>query len=176
MRTLEQAINTATPVEGERFDGDDLQEFHISEVEFRACRFVNCNFDFASFRAVRFIGCSFDHASFKEATFKDCIFAEGDTGSEWRYCDLSKAEFEKSNLSLNKFVGCQGYMLSFTDCAAPGLKVDIEAQRKVRSQVIPAGCASSAARCNMPNSRRATCRTAFSKAATCETPRSPAQS
>ncbi len=41
MRTLEQAINAGTPVEGERFDGDDLQEFHISEVEFRACRFVS---------------------------------------------------------------------------------------------------------------------------------------
>ncbi len=139
MRTLEQAINAASPVEGERFDGDDLQEFHIGEVEFRACRFINCNFDYARFRATRFIGCSFDHSSFKEATFKDCVFSESETGSEWRYCDLSKAEFEKSNLSLNKFVGCEGYMLSFTDCAAPGLKADIEAQRKVRSQVIPGG-------------------------------------
>ncbi|SOC84805.1 Uncharacterized protein YjbI, contains pentapeptide repeats [Ensifer adhaerens] len=139
MQTLEKAINAATPVDGERFDGDDLQEFHVSEVEFRACRFVNCNFDYASFRAVKFIACSFDHCSFKEARFTDCLFAEGETGSEWRYCDLSKAEFEKSNLSLNRFVGCQGYMLSFTDCAAPGLKADIEAQRKVRSQVIPGG-------------------------------------
>lgn len=139
MRTLEQAINAATPVEGERFDGDDLQEFHISEVEFRSCRFVNCNFDYARFRAARFIGCSFDHSSFKEAKLKDCVFSENETGTEWRYCDLSKAEVETCNLSLNKFVGCQGYMLSFTDCAAPGLKVDIEAQRKVRSQVIPGG-------------------------------------
>lgn len=139
MRTLEQAMNAALLVEGERFDGDDLQEFHLSEVEFRACRFVNCNFDYASFRAAKFIQCSFDHCSFKEVTFRDCLFAEGETGSDWRYCDLSKAEIEKSNLSLNKFVGCQGYMLSFTDCAAPGVKVDIEAQRKVRSQVIPGG-------------------------------------
>jgi len=139
MRTLEKAINAATPVEGERFDGDDLQEFHIAEVGFRACRFVNCNFDYASFRATKFIGCSFDHCSFKEATLKDCLFAEGETGTEWRYCDLSKAEIERCNLSLNKFVGCQGYMLSFTECAAPGLKADIEAQRKVRSQVIPGG-------------------------------------
>ena len=139
MRTLEQAMNAVTPVEGERFDGDDLQEFHIGEVEFRACRFVNCNFDYATFRAAKFIGCSFDHASFKEATFKDCLFAESETGTEWRYCDLSKAEFSTSNLSLNKFIGCEGYMLAFTECAAPGLKVDIEAQRKVRSQVIPGG-------------------------------------
>ncbi|MCD2180177.1 pentapeptide repeat-containing protein [Rhizobium sp. C1] len=139
MRTLEQAINAAAPVRGERFDGSDLQEFHISEVEFRTCRFVNCNFDYASVRAAKFLQCSFDHCTFKEATFKDCVFAEGETGSDWRYCDLSKAEFEKSSLSLNKFVGCQGYMLSFTDCAAPGLKADIEAQRKVRSQVIPGG-------------------------------------
>ncbi len=139
MRTLEQAINSATPVEGERFDGDELQEFHVSEVEFRTCRFVNCNFDYATFRAARFIQCSFDHCTFKEASFKDCVLAEGEAGSEWRYCDLSKAEIEKSNLSLNKFVGCQGYMLAFTDCAAPGLKADIDAQRKVRSQVIPGG-------------------------------------
>ncbi len=79
MRTLEQAINAGTPVEGERFDGDDLQEFHISEVEFRACRFVNCNFDYASVRAAKFLQCSFDHCTFKEATFKDCVFAEGET-------------------------------------------------------------------------------------------------
>ncbi len=108
-------------------------------MEFRTCRFVNCNFDYASVRAAKFLQCSFDHCTFKEATFKDCVFAEGETGSDWRYCDLSKAEFEKSNLSLNKFVGCQGYMLSFTDCAAPGLKADIEAQRQIRSQVIPGG-------------------------------------
>jgi uncharacterized protein YjbI with pentapeptide repeats len=139
MRTLEQAINAAMPVSGERFEDDDLTEFHIAEVEFRACRFVKCNFDFASFRAARFIGCTFDHSSFREASFKDCVFAEAETGTEWRYCDLSKAEFTGSNLSLNKMIGCKGYMISFSECAAPGLKIDIDAQRQVRSQVIPGG-------------------------------------
>lgn len=139
MSTLEQAINAATTVSNERFEGDDLREFHIGQVAFRACRFSHCNFDFATFRAARFIACSFDHSSFREAVFKDCVFAEGETGTEWRYSDISKAEFTQCNLSLNRFIGCQGYMASFSDCAAPGLKADIAAQRQVRSQVIPGG-------------------------------------
>lgn len=138
MKTLEQAIN-ARATSNLRFEGDDLAEFHIGDVEFRACRFVRCSFDYAQLRAARFIGCSFEHCSFKEAVFKDCLFAEAETGTEWRYCDLSKAEFHQCNLSLAKFVGCQGYMITFTDCAAPGLKADIAAQRQVRSQVIPGG-------------------------------------
>lgn len=139
MNGLEKAINAAAPVADRRFEGEDLREFHVGEVEFRACRFSRCNFDFATFRAAGFIACSFDHCSFREAAFKDCLFAEGETGTEWRYSDLSKTEFTQCNLSLNKFVGCEGYMVSFEECAAPGLKADIAAQRQVRSQVIPGG-------------------------------------
>lgn len=139
MPELAKAVNAKGPLEGLHFTGDDLQEFHVGELEMRDCRFSECRFDFATFRAVKFIGCLFDHCSFKEATFRDCVFAEGETGCQWRYCDLSKAEFTASNLSLNRMVGCEAYLASFTECAAPGLKIDVNAQRQVRSQVIPGG-------------------------------------
>lgn len=139
MATLEEAINSRTPLESLHFEGDDLEEFHIGEVEFRACRFSGGRFDFATFRASKFIGCVFDHCSFKEATFRDCQFAEGETETQWRYCDLTKAEFVACNLSLNRLIGCEAYLSSFSECAAPGLKMDANAQRQVRSQVIPGG-------------------------------------
>jgi fluoroquinolone resistance protein len=139
MLSLEKAINASTPVTGMRFDGDDLEEFHIGEVEFRECRFSACKFDFAMLRAAKFIGCSFDHCSFREAVFIGCQFSEGDTGCEWRYCDLNKTEFRQCNLSLNKLTGCEAYLLSLLESAAQGLKLDVNVQRKVRTQVIAGG-------------------------------------
>lgn len=137
--TLEKAIHASGPVIGERFDNADVEEFHISEVEFRDCRFSSCKFDYAVIRASKFIGCAFDHCSFVETRIEDCLFCEGEDASTWRYCDLSKAEFLKSNLALNRLIGCQAYLTTLTDCAAPGIKIDINCQRKIRTQVIGGG-------------------------------------
>lgn len=139
MSDLSHAINAAAPVVGQRFDRDDLQDFHIGEVEFRQCRFSNCTFDEVRFRRVKFVGCVFDNCRFKESLFEDCIFCEGETGCEWRYCDLSKAEFLRCNLGLNKTIGCEAYRLALSDCAAPGIRLDLDCQKKVRTQVIGGG-------------------------------------
>ena len=139
MISLEKAIHAPGPVVGERFDNADIEEFHVSEVEFRECRFSNCKFDYAIIRASKFIACAFDHCSFLETRIEDCLFSEGETGSEWRYCDLSKAEFLKSNLGLNRLVGCQAYLTTWADCAAPGIKLDLNCQRKIKTQVIGGG-------------------------------------
>lgn len=139
MSDLEKAINAKGPLVGQRFLDEDIEELHAGEVEFRECRFVHCRLDFAVFNACRFISCAFDHCSFKEAVFESCHFAEGEAATEWRYCDISKAEFRKSNLSLNRMIGCEGYLASFSECAAPGIRLDINAQRRVRTQVIAGG-------------------------------------
>ncbi|WP_137132364.1 pentapeptide repeat-containing protein [Rhizobium sp. FY34] len=139
MPDLADAINLAAPVSDRRFDGEDMEDFHIGEVEFRSCRFSNCNFNQATIRSTKFINCSFDHCTFKEATFSDCLFCEGETATTWRYCDLSKAEFHKCNLSLNTMTGCDAYLLAMTECSAAGIKLDLNTQRKIRTQVMVGG-------------------------------------
>ncbi|MDO1581218.1 pentapeptide repeat-containing protein [Rhizobium oryzicola] len=139
MSDLLEALRSPDPIIDRRFEAEDLVDAHISTAEFRRCRFSNCVFEEAKFRSVKFVGCVFDHCRFKEAAFEDCIFCEGETACEWRYCDLSKAEFHRCNLSLNKTIGCDAYLLVLKDCAAPGIRLDLNCQKKVRTQVIGGG-------------------------------------
>lgn len=139
MPALDDAIRSGRPINGVHFDGEDLLEAHLSEADFRACRFSNCRFDEAVLRRLKFVACVFDHCSFREGTIEDCSFSEGETGTQWRYSDLSKAMFRRSNLSLNTMTGCQAYLTSFADCALSGAKLDLDTQRKIRTQVIAGG-------------------------------------
>lgn len=139
MQMLEQALRSASPVIEARFDGEEMEEAHIADIEFRACRFTQCKFDTATFRSARFYGCVFDHCSFRETIIEDCQFCEGETGCEWRYCDLSKAEIRRSNLSLNTMTGSTAYLTAFSDCSAAGIRLDLETQRKIRTQIMAGG-------------------------------------
>ncbi|TRL39312.1 pentapeptide repeat-containing protein [Rhizobium straminoryzae] len=139
MQALLDAIRNREPVSGMRFDGEELQEADLCEAEFRACRFSNCRFDEAILRRVKFVGCIFEHCSFRDSVIEDCIFSEGETGTQWRYCDLSKAEIRRSNLSLNTMIGSTAYLTAFADCALSGAKLDLDTQRKIRTQVIAGG-------------------------------------
>lgn len=139
MPALLDAIRSREPVSGARFDGEELQEADLCEAEFRACRFSNCRFEEATLRRLKFVGCIFEHCSFRDSVIEDCSFSEGETGTQWRYCDLSKAAFRRSNLSLNTMIGCQAYLTAFSDCALSGAKLDLDTQRKIRTQVIAGG-------------------------------------
>ena len=139
MQALLDAIRNREPVSGTRFDGEELQEADLCEAEFRACRFSNCRFDEAILRRVKFVGCIFEHCSFRDSVIEDCIFSEGETGTQWRYCDLSKAEIRRSNLSLNTMIGSTAYLTAFSDCSAAGIRLDLETQRKIRTQILAGG-------------------------------------
>jgi fluoroquinolone resistance protein len=139
MQPLQERLAGKGPIIDARFDGEEMQEAHIAEAEFRNCRFSNCTFDEATLRACRFYGCVFDHCSFRETIIEDCQFCEGEIGTQWRYCDLSKAEIRRSNLSLNTMIGSTAYLTAFSDCAAAGIRLDLETQRKIRTQILAGG-------------------------------------
>jgi len=139
MQSLQESLAGTGPITEVRFDGEDMEEAHLAEAEFRGCRFTQCNFDDATFRACRFYACVFDHCSFRESIIEDCHFCEGETGTQWRYCNLSQAEFRRCNLSLNTMVGSKAYLTAFSDCAAAGIQLDLETQRKVRTQILAGG-------------------------------------
>ncbi len=124
MQSLQESLAGTGPITEVGFDGEDMEEAHLAEAEFRGCRFY---------------ACVFDHCSFRESIIEDCHFCEGETGTQWRYCDLSQAEFRRCNLSLNTMVGSKAYLTAFSDCAAAGIQLDLETQRKARTQILAGG-------------------------------------
>ncbi len=129
----------AAPVVGQAFADEYLEETTVSQLRFEECSFSNCNFDYAVLKQAYFINCRFTSCSFKETVFEDAQFCEGETANEWRYSDLAGAVFRRCNLSLNKFIGCDGIDLQLIECAAQGTKFDINVHRKIASKIIPVG-------------------------------------
>jgi uncharacterized protein YjbI with pentapeptide repeats len=129
------------PIVGKQFAGEDLEELYIVETEFRDCRFAECNFDHGRIHAATFANCRFARCSFKEAEFSECLFidSESQAGSLWEYCTLSEAKFTRSNLSMNKMIKCDAYLLSLTECAAMGLQFEAEVHRKISKKLMIGG-------------------------------------
>lgn len=61
------------PIADKQFNGEDLEEVHIVEAEFRDCRFADCSFDHSKIRSTAFLNCGFVRCSFKEAEFSACL-------------------------------------------------------------------------------------------------------
>ena len=139
--TLEEAAQLCSVIAGQVFEGDDLTDFPLYEARFNGCSFRNCTFDSSRLGDSQFINCRFTHCSFRDAEFKACTFydAEGDTGCEWAFCDLSEARFFKCNLGANKITKSKGFFLTLTDCNAEGLYLDLEVHRRVVSRTVIGG-------------------------------------
>jgi len=139
--SLEAAFSMKEPVIGLRFASEDLTDFITSESKFADCRFNDCVFDGAKIRECEFIGCSFSNCSFKEAEFFNCIFVDRETqaGSAWNYCDLNEAKFKACNLSNNRIVKCEAFLLEITDSSAVGLQFDAEVHRKISKRMMFGG-------------------------------------
>jgi fluoroquinolone resistance protein len=134
-------IGQKGPIVDRQLNGEDLEELHIVEAEFRDCRFSDCHFDHSRIRSTAFLNCRFVRCSFKEAEFSDCLFVDGEkqTGSVWEYCTLSETKFTRSNLSMNRMVKCDAYLLALTECAAMGLQFEAEVHRKISKKLMMGG-------------------------------------
>lgn len=127
------------PLSDQSFDGDTAEDALIENRQFRNCHFSGCNFDFATIQSCQFINCRFDSCSFKETVFEDCHFCEEETGSIWRYSNLSRSAFRRTNISLCHFIGCEACEMTLEECSAQGAKFDLDVHRKIASKVIHGG-------------------------------------
>ncbi len=137
--SLTTLATNAAPVDGLTFDNESLEDALIQFAQFNNCRFSSCSFDYATLQACKFYNCRFENCSMRETVFEDCHFCEDETGTQWRYCNLSKAVFQRSNLSLNQFIGCEAYKIELEECAAQGTTFDLDVHRKIASQTMPGG-------------------------------------
>lgn len=77
-------------------------------------------------RRCKFLNCEFVGANLRDTKFDSCLFFEGATASSsnFRYCDLERASFDKCNMSLVKVIGCQAFDLSVVDCQMRGVEFE----------------------------------------------------
>ena len=79
-------------------------------------QWINCRI-----RNTEFVG-----TDLREAHFLRCVFfdAEAARGVAFRFCDLTRASFSDSNLSMSQFVGGSAHEIAFADCQMRGAKFE----------------------------------------------------
>ena len=138
---LAALLGSEAPIVGLSFDNETLKDGRLSGLSFADCRFSDCHFDYAEISDCRFINCRFDGCDFSETVFNNCQFMEDETGTVWRYCNLSKSAFNTCNLSLNRFVGCLAYELQMRECSALGASFDLSVHREIAGRTMRGGMA-----------------------------------
>lgn len=134
---FEEAIRRIEPTEDVTFNRVDISEYHLHEVRFRNCVFVDCNFDVAPISNSSFIACNFRECSFQGTVFTDCTFGDEaqDGGSRWRRANLVDSEFRKCNLSYNTTADGSAFRALFVECKAVGIKFSVEAYRPAKRHI-----------------------------------------
>ncbi|MCR8492649.1 MULTISPECIES: pentapeptide repeat-containing protein [Hyphomicrobiales] len=134
---FEEAIRRTEPTEDVTFEGVDISEYHLHEVNFSKCSFIDCNFNAARISNSSFVNCSFRGCSFQDAVFTDCAFCGDaeDSGSRWVQANLADVEFKKCNLSHNTMAGGAAFRARFVECKAVGIKFSAEVYRPARRRI-----------------------------------------
>jgi fluoroquinolone resistance protein len=79
-------------------------------------QWINCRI-----RNTEFVGTDLRDARFLRCAFFD---AEAASGAAFRFCDLTRASFADSNLSISQFVGGSAHEIAFADCQMRGAKFE----------------------------------------------------
>jgi uncharacterized protein YjbI with pentapeptide repeats len=139
--TIEHLAGRAGPVVGRQFRDEDLEDFGLFEMVFIDCRFTDCVFDRARIGSVRFEQCRFLRCSFREAEITDCQFVdqEARSGCDWQDCDFSEARLRRCDLGMNVIARSRAYLASFSDCALPGARIEVEVQRRISKKKVLGG-------------------------------------
>ncbi|ASP76481.1 pentapeptide repeat-containing protein (plasmid) [Sinorhizobium meliloti] len=138
---LEEAFFKTTFVEKVTFSDEDVSEFRAQGTKFRDCHFSGCDFRSAILRDSEFVACRFSNCDLREVEFRGCNFSDSERqkGSEWSYCNFGEAKFVSCNITMNKIVKSQAFMLNVSDCSAVGLNFDADVHRKISKQTMFGG-------------------------------------
>jgi fluoroquinolone resistance protein len=84
--------------------------------------FSRSNLDRLRLENCRIFNCNFEKASIQEGYFEDCMFYEKDSqqGCNFNLADLRRAEFHRSNISMNTFKRANVFQLVIDECRAQG--------------------------------------------------------
>lgn len=114
-------------------DGLDLSEFDFEDLSaVEQYTFENCTLSAATIRGslagsvwknCTFLNCKFVGAILRDSRFEKCSFFDNalTTGSQYRFCDLVRVQFDGCNVTLSEFLRCEAYEIVFRDCLLRGV-------------------------------------------------------